>query len=133
MPMINVTCAVIVSQTNQVLVTQRSATMKLPLKWEFPGGKMEYGETPAACLTREIKEELNVDINIGSALQPYAHHYPDFSINLIPFICEIIGGEIALSEHAQYLWLNPTALLNLDWAEADIPIVKNYLTFLNEI
>jgi len=133
MPMINVTCAVIVSQANQVLVTQRSVTMKLPLKWEFPGGKIEPGETPEACLVREIKEELNLDINSGRILQPVIHHYPDFSINLIPFICEIIGGEIILSEHTQYLWLDPAELLSLDWAEADIPIVKNYLTFLNEI
>ena len=129
-PMIDVTCAIIVNQAKQVLITQRSATMKLPFKWEFPGGKVESGESPEACVVREIKEELNLDINPGMTLQLSIHHYPEFSINLIPFICEIMGGEIILSEHTQYLWLDPAELLNLDWAEADIPIVKNYIELI---
>ncbi|MCD0490052.1 (deoxy)nucleoside triphosphate pyrophosphohydrolase [Pedobacter sp. MC2016-14] len=129
--MVDVTCAIIVNPEGQVLVTQRSATMKLPLKWEFPGGKMEFGETPAICLIREIKEELNVTIKILSELPSNKHNYPDFSINLIPFICEITEGSIELREHSQYRWLHPNVLLDLDWAEADLPIVANYLTSLN--
>ena len=129
--MIDVACAIIVNLSGQVLVTQRSAAMKLPLKWEFPGGKVESDETPEDCLTREIREELSIAINIISELPSNQHCYPDFSINLIPFICEIKYGTIKLHEHLKYLWLPANDLLDLDWAEADLPIVKNYLTSLN--
>jgi len=125
--MINVTCAIIVNDIGRVLVTQRSATMKLPLKIEFPGGKIEEGETASDCLIREIKEELNLEIKTLFELPANIHHYIEFSINLIPFVCKIIAGSIELREHASYQWLDPSELLNLDWAEADIPIVENYL------
>jgi 8-oxo-dGTP diphosphatase len=128
--MIAVTCAIIVNNEQQVLVAQRSASMKLPLKMEFPGGKIEPGETPTACLIREIKEELNLDIVALHEMRANEHHYPDFSIRLIPFVCKITSGTIELKEHVAYLWVNPNALLDLDWAAADIPIVKNYLAGL---
>ena len=129
--MIQVTCAIIVNPlTHQVLATQRSATMKLPMKFEFPGGKIETGETASQCLVREIKEELNLTIAILKQLRANIHHYPDFSIELIPFVCEIRSGNITLKEHHSYVWLDPTDLIALDWAEADIPIVNDYLTSL---
>jgi 8-oxo-dGTP diphosphatase len=131
--MINVTCAIIVDDTKNVLVTQRSALMKLPLKIEFPGGKIEEGETPSECLVREIKEELNLDIKILFEMPANIHHYVEFSINLIPFVCKVIGGSIELREHASYQWLNSSELLDQDWAEADVPIVENYLSALNTI
>jgi len=129
--MINVTCAIIVDDGNKVLVTQRSASMKLPLKIEFPGGKIEEGETPSECLVREIKEELNLEIGILFEMPANIHHYVEFSINLIPFVCKVIGGSIELREHASYRWLEASELLEQDWAEADIPIVENYLNSLD--
>lgn len=131
--MINVTCAIIVDDANKILVTQRSASMKLPLKIEFPGGKIEEGETPSECLVREIKEELNLDIKILFEMPANIHHYVEFSINLIPFVCKVIGGSIELREHVSYQWLNSSELLDQDWAEADVPIVENYLNSLNTI
>lgn len=130
--MINVSCAIIENENKEVLVTQRSDLMKLPLKWEFPGGKIEKNETAEACLLREIKEELNLEIIIKHThtLVPVEHSYAEFSIRLIPFICFIESGEIKLAEHANYLWLQSNELLALDWAEADIPILKNYLQAL---
>jgi 8-oxo-dGTP diphosphatase len=131
--MINVTCAIIVDDANKILVTQRSASMKLPLKIEFPGGKIEEGETPSECLIREIKEELNLDVEILFEMPANIHHYVEFSINLIPFVCKVIGGSIELREHVSYQWLNSSELLDQDWAEADVPIVENYLNSLNTI
>jgi 8-oxo-dGTP diphosphatase len=124
---IKVACAII-ENANTVLVVQRSSTMSHPLKWELPGGKIENGETEEGCIIREIKEELNLVIKVSKRLSPSVFHYPNISIELIPFLVQQIGGEILLHEHSQYKYLEKIELLNLDWAEADIPIVKEYLS-----
>ena len=125
--MIQVSCAIIVNSIGKVLVTQRSINMPLPLKWEFPGGKIEAGETAEECLIREIKEELNIEIQITGSLPPNDHQYPDKLIRLIPFICRQKGGELVLKEHSSYKWLDAKDLLDLDWAEADVGVVVEYL------
>jgi len=124
--MINVTCAIILID-DKVLVTQRSEKMKLPLKWEFPGGKLEENESEIECIKREIKEELNIEIDVVIKLSSSVFDYGSFKINLIPFIANHISGEIILSEHNDYKLLDKSELLNLDWAEADIPIVEEFL------
>lgn len=101
--------------------------MRLPLKWEFPGGKIEPGETAQECLIREINEELGITIGITAALQPAVHDNGKQVIRLIPFQCSIISGEIKLAEHAAFLWLLPAELIGLDWAEADLPVLQDYL------
>lgn len=98
--------------------------MPLPGKWEFPGGKIEAGETEEDCIVREIKEELHIEIDLGERLHSTVHHYPTRSIELIPFLAEYRSGEILLSEHEQYRLLAKTELETLDWSEADLPIVK---------
>lgn len=124
--MIHVTCAII-EFDNKTLVVQRSEKMKLPLKWEFPGGKLEEGESEEECIKREIKEELNIEIELKKKLSKSEHSYPGFDIQLIPFIARYMSGSIILSEHQQYLWLPKSELSKLDWAEADIPILEEYL------
>jgi len=123
--MLQVTCAII-EHANKVLICQRSASMKLPLKWEFPGGKIEAGESKEDCLFREIKEELNIDIAIAGALTMVEHHYPGFSIRLYPFVCRLTTGELKPAEHAQAIWVDVMELPKYDWAEADLPIVSEY-------
>ena len=125
--MIKVTCAIIVNADGLVFAAQRSATMSLPLKWEFPGGKIEPGETAEACLIREIKEELHVDVEIVASLPANTHQYPNVTIQLIPFVCRIISGQILLKEHLDFRWLPKDELLALDWAEADVAVVKYYV------
>lgn len=127
--MIRVTCALIEEEnTSRVLCAQRSEQMKLPLKWEFPGGKVEKGESLEACLIREIQEELKIKVQVISKMASNIHTYQDNKqIELIPFRCRITEGNIHLREHKQILWLKKEALLELDWAEADIPIVMNYI------
>lgn len=125
--MIEVVCAII-KINGKILVTQRSEKMSLPLKWEFPGGKIESEETEVDCIRRELKEELNIDVDVQERLGPVVYSYPDFKIKLIPYVVKYISGNIILNEHAQYKLLNISELLILDWAEADIPIVNQIKT-----
>jgi len=122
---IYVSCAII-EQDGLVFVAQRSTVMALPLKWEFPGGKIKKGESPTACLQREISEELGVNIQIVQKLPESTYQYPEFTVTLYPFVCTILKGKIKLSEHADMIWLPPRKLAELDWAEADLPIVASY-------
>ena len=118
-----VACAII-EHGGKILCTQRSASMSLPLKWEFPGGKIHDGESPEECLKRELREELGVEASVREALPETTHLYPAFSVTLHPFICEIVSGEITLHEHNAYVWLPMGELHTLDWAEADWPVIR---------
>jgi len=125
--MIEVSCALILNHDGEILVAQRSANMSMPLKWEFPGGKREPNESAEECLLRELMEELNIEVQIIEQLPVNFHSYSNFAIELIPFLCKYVKGAMLLKEHAQIKWLHPTELLALDWADADVPIVKNFL------
>lgn len=126
--MINVTCAIIYFN-DKILVTQRSEKMKLPLKWEFPGGKLEEDESEIDCIKREIREEINIEIKVLEKLSNSIYDYGTFKINLIPFISTYVSGEIILSEHRDYKIIDKSELLGLDWAEADLSIVEELLKF----
>jgi 8-oxo-dGTP diphosphatase len=101
--------------------------MSLPLKWEFPGGKIGSSESPDACLRRELKEELELVVSVLEALTPATHSYPTFTVTLHPFRCAIESGTLTLHEHAAVLWCEPAQLPSLDWAEADLPVIEAYL------
>jgi 8-oxo-dGTP diphosphatase len=121
----HVACAII-ERDGKVLATQRSETMTLPLKWEFPGGKIKEGETAPACLVRECREELGIEVAVGAPLSPTTHRYPSFQVTLYPFLCALSGGSITLHEHTALAWLRPAELRTLDWAEADLPVIAQY-------
>lgn len=111
-----------------MLVTQRSETMADPLLWEFPGGKIEPGETEEACLVREIKEELNLDITPLQRLNPVVHQATTKSIELIPFICALKGdNNIRLLEHRAFHWAFCQDLNTYNWCLPDLPVVEEYL------
>lgn len=124
--MISVTCAII-EKEGKVLATRRAKGSHLAGLWEFPGGKIEPGETAEDCIIREIREELNVQIEISQNLNPVEHHYENKSIRLIPFVCNIVSGQITLKDHSEFRWLSRNDLQSLDWAEADKGVVHNYL------
>lgn len=125
--MLQVTCAII-DHTDKILICQRSASMKFPFKWEFPGGKIEKGESKEDCLRREIKEELDIDIIVHSELTMVEYHYTDFSLQHYPFVCSLKSEKVIVLEHAQAIWVDANQLKDYDWTEADIPIVDEYLT-----
>ncbi len=129
--MIDVTCAIILKE-NRILVTQRSEIMNLPLKWEFPGGKLEEYENEEECLHREIKEELNIEIRILIKLVSKVYDYENFIIKLVPFVSEYLSGDLSLSEHKDFKWLLPEELTALDWAPADILVINDFLKYYYE-
>ncbi len=131
MKKIEVACAII-EKDGLILAAQRSEIMSLPLKWEFPGGKIEAGETASDCLHRELREELGVDIKIHAALPPTLWQYPDFAVCLHPFVCTLETFDLQMHEHKAICWLTPEELPSLDWAEADIPIIRDYLQYFAE-
>ncbi len=124
---LKVSCAIIEIE-GEILCAQRSENMKLPLKWEFPGGKKEKNESYKECLKREIKEELDLEIEIVERLPSFTYRFSNKErIKLIPFRCKALSRDINLTEHQQIKWLGKEQLKKLDWAEADIPIVNYYI------
>jgi 8-oxo-dGTP diphosphatase len=123
---IHVACAII-EDGGKILCAQRSESMSLPLKWEFPGGKINVGESPEECLRRELIEEMGISVRVRESLPLSTYHYPTFSVTLYPYICLIEAGEIILHEHAGIVWLPPKQLNTLDWAKADLPVIESYL------
>ncbi|WP_162426345.1 (deoxy)nucleoside triphosphate pyrophosphohydrolase [Pontibacter pudoricolor] len=124
--MIRVVCAIIEHEST-VLITQRSSNMAQPLLWEFPGGKVEVGESETDALVREILEELNLLIVPHTRLTPVKHHYSLRAIELIPYTCSLQNRNILLAEHQAYSWATLNELPSYSWCPADIPIVKEYL------
>ena len=123
---LKVTCAIITID-GKILAVQRSRTMSMPMKWEFPGGKIEPTETEMECIKREIREELGIEIEVLERLTPSIHQYPSFTIELIPYTAHYLSGDLKLKEHNSYVLMNRDELDRLDWAEADIPIVKEIM------
>jgi 8-oxo-dGTP diphosphatase len=97
-------------------------------KFEFPGGKIEEGETKEEALHRELSEELNLLIKIKSFFLTVVHPYPDFELTMHSFICEVDSKDVTLNEHIDQKWLKINALNQLDWAAADVPIVDKLVS-----
>lgn len=115
---------------NLVLCVQRPKNKLhyISEKFEFPGGKIEEGETLEEALHRELLEELNLSSKISSFFLTVIHEYPDFELTMHSFICEVDSKELILHEHIDQKWLRIDELNTLDWAAADIPIVDKLLS-----
>lgn len=123
--------AAIILRNHRVLIAQRADDDKLAGKWEFPGGKIEPGETPQECLKREIQEELEVEIDVSDFFGESIYTYQSGTIKLLAYWCRWISGELSLNVHSQIMWANQSELDLYDFAPADIPIVKKLKQSLN--
>ena len=92
--------------------------------WEFPGGKMEPGETPEAAVVREIEEELRVTVRPTAFIETVEYDYPTFHLTMHCFMCEVVSGEITLTEHLAMKWLTKETLETVDWLPADVSVVR---------
>lgn len=117
--------AAIIQNKSEILCVQRPVhkLSYISKKFEFPGGKIEDGESKEEALKRELNEELNLDVKIDSFFMTVVHPYPDFELTMHSFIVLINDREINLNEHISQKWLSSSDLLKLDWAAADLPIV----------
>lgn len=123
--------AAIITYENKILCVQRGENKLdyISKKYEFPGGKMENGETKKETVKREILEELEMQIEVQEEFITVVHQYPDFVLTMHSFICKCDNPKLTLTEHIDYKWLKKNELKNLDWAAADIPIMKKLINY----
>lgn len=128
MKIIRVVAAIIIDD-GKVFATQRGYG-EFKDGWEFPGGKIETNETPEDAIIREIKEELDTEIQVMELLDTVEYDYPNFHLSMDCFICKIKSGDLVLKEHESAVWLSKDNLYSVDWLPADeglISQIKRYL------
>ena len=113
--------AAVIRDGNKIFATQRGYG-EFKDGWEFPGGKIEAGETAEEALVREIKEELDADIKVGELIDTVEYDYPDFHLSMDCFFCELLSREFVLKEHEAARWLSKEELDSVDWLSADVTL-----------
>jgi 8-oxo-dGTP diphosphatase len=122
--------AAVIEHKGKYLCVQRGINKYdyISKKWEFPGGKVETGESPENALKREIQEELAMEINELYFLITVEHPYPDFRLTMHTYLCKSEQTTPTLTEHLEYSWQSASDMIHLDWAAADLPIVEQLIT-----
>ena len=126
MKIINTVAGVIKNEEGEILCTLRDQGKYdyVSFKWEFPGGKIEEGESNEQTLIRELHEELEIDVEIENFFYQVEHDYPDFHLSMAVYECKLISKEMKMNVHKGIKWLAPSNIMELDWAAADIPVAE---------
>jgi len=114
----------IIRKDNRFLLGLRTPGGDVGEHWEFPGGKLEAGESPEAALRREIQEELATHVEVGERLCTVTHDYPNFHLTMHCYLCRVVAGNLSLLEHKASRWLNLLELEDVQWLPADVEVVK---------
>ena len=117
----------VITEGGKILCAQRGATKTLAYKWEFPGGKIEQGETPEAALIRELQEEMECEISVGEKIDYTVYEYDFGIVHLTTYYCKVTAGELKNTEHEAIRWMSPQDLNTLDWAPADKPAISKIM------
>ena len=123
--------AAVIRKGNRIFATQRGYG-EFKDGWEFPGGKIEPGETPQEALVREIREELETEIRVGDLIDTIEYDYPTFHLSMDCFWCEIVEGSLELKEHEAAKWLDRESLYTGDWLPADVGLVEKIRKGIDE-
>lgn len=115
--------AAVIRKDDKIFATQRGYG-EFKDGWEFPGGKIEEGETPEQALVREIREELNTEIRVGERIGTVEYDYPEFHLSMDCFWCEIVQGMLELKEHEAAKWLTKDTLHSVEWLPADAGVIE---------
>lgn len=123
--------AAIIEREGRILATQRGYGSYKDW-WEFPGGKLEPGESPEEALVREIREELDTEIEVGDLLATVEYDYPEFHMTMSCFMCRMISGRLTLIEHEAARWLSADELWDVKWLPSDIRVIEELETLLRK-
>ena len=123
--------AAIIIENGKVFATQRGYG-EFKDGWEFPGGKIETNETPEVAIVREIKEELDTEVEVVELLNTVEYDYPNFHLSMDCFICKIKSGDLVLKEHEAAKWLTKETLGSVEWLPADLGLVGEIVKYLKE-
>lgn len=130
MKTVRVVAAIIIND-GKVFVTQRGYG-EFKDGWEFPGGKIDAGETPEEALVREIKEELDTEVEVKELLETVEYDYPKFHLSMDCFICKIKAGKLVLKEHEASKWLTKETLDSVEWLPADLELIEKIENYLRK-
>lgn len=132
MKLITTAAGIIENQNGEILCTLRDQGKYeyVSFKWEFPGGKLEEGETAKQALERELREELEIKVDIGDQFYQVEHDYPDFHLSMAVFLCKFHEQEIKMMVHKAMKWVKKQDLMELDWAAADRPVAEKIVATL---
>jgi 8-oxo-dGTP diphosphatase len=116
--------AAVIEHDGKILLARRRADAPYPLLWEFPGGKVEPGEDPRDCVTREVREELTIEIAVERIYEVVFFRYPERNVLVLAFLCRWTSGKITNREVAEHCWTTPAELAGFDLLPADISLAQ---------